>query len=326
MILTMWKICTICFITLTFVSAIYSSEKPQIITRYIKSVEGESLEDLIKRHYKVDNQILLTQGYLAKIKRWNPLIVDVDSLPANQVIYIELPWGIANANPPLAENVVAEVMHVDEKRKWGMKAFYFVNYKSIEQKINHVEASAKQASPISFGLSLDIPFGKQDFILTSLSFLKYSSMSSELGDKNLSLPLEKDFSSYYYSKFNQSTWSLFGGFHYASFSSYNIERLLIGVPLVVRDNNLFFGVFGVKKDLTKDMSVEFSFGQSLVVKAKDDDGHKVDSLKGQRYVFKLDHRLNGDWSYQFHLKHYRLKDPGSVESTYMGLGIGYELF
>ena len=314
---------------------------PSIKTSYVYARGGESLKELLEYQVGIPQRVLDKDGYLAKIKRWNPSLEKTSSLHAGERVYVEIPYRVV-LSPRLspqreiastknkANKMAAAIKRPkDKKRKgrWNFSIFYALSRGSFQASIQNyaTTTNSTQDSPLTLGVATYKTIG-QNFSYSGSLYV--SKLNSGVSDQNtkVSIPVEYGLNSYI--GYKRENWPLevYSGVDFERFSSYNTEELPSGAALSTRQHRLTFVTLGVSKLFRwfgKKFLTKVSYAQSIISSQSRLSTVNPKAFTGSKFMLYLNMKASKDWFYHVFYKQHNLKGATSLKITRTGLGFGY---
>lgn len=329
---------------------------PLIMTDYIYPEKRTTLESFLKREVGVPKDVLYEEGYLEKIREWNPHLRD-ETLSKGEEVYLELPYGTrltpnipesdfrmtssfeeepeqleqVEESSSILKGAVTEREEQNHQKSWQLMGLYTLSTGLFDQENSQagVSASSQQNSPISLGVMTSYDFSPTYNLAASLYFSKLTSTSSNL-DSSIDVPLEYGVNTYL--TYAPKRWEIapYGGLDYERFSTFNISELNEGEDPTSIEHNIAYFTLGVGTQFeffNRIWSARASASQSLHSSASRSISESGDTFSGQRFLFFLGTRGKSNWSYHALFKQHFLSDGiEDLKITRIGLGFGFSFF
>ena len=215
------------------------------------------------------------------------------------------------------------------KKKWNV--FYMASMGTFAQENNeYAKVEFKQNSPITLGLMYTHHPKKKNYSIASSAYFSYLLAATSNLDTggDVEVPLEIGFNSYYQQKFRKKPFSVYGGFDFERFSTFNLVGLDTSGELDLDVNQIGFVTAGyshgfmIKKRffLFKTSISQSVFSSRAVGFSGDSD---TTSYTGNKFMLFFMGQLNKKFTLSTLFKYHILKGPSDVSILRIGFGAGY---
>ena len=186
-----------------------------------------------------------------------------------------------------------------------------------------------QNSPVSVGVSSSYyPAGKKYSFATSLYYSTLKAAVSNVTTGELSVPPEVGGNLYYEYRVKKINSTLYAGFDYETFSTFNMGAVNKSGVLLIDKNSVTFLTVGVSKLLkirSYKLFTKFSLSKSIassqtVDSAGVDPGVGYDGYKAMIY---LNYKISKKFYLHSLFKMHKMSGPDELTTTRIGLGFGY---
>jgi hypothetical protein len=220
------------------------------------------------------------------------------------------------------------------KSELKFSAFYMMTTGGFEQlKPQGINFDYKQNSLLSLGVTAAYFPRKSNFSYSlNTYFSKIGDVSSSLPNQpEVEVPNEYVFSSYAHYQFDKRNLSIFTGFDYDTFSTFN-QGALTNNNVATLDNNtagyLTIGVTKVFKISNFKLFTNWSFSKSIFTSREIEAGgiepdQKYSGFKTKLY---LSHKLSKKTYVHSLMMYHKMNGPDDLVITRIGLGLGYLFF
>lgn len=314
---------------------------PEIMTFYATvKAEGQTLESFLEQDVGVPKDLLFQQGWLGRIRSWNPSLDPSQPMVTGQKIYVELPYGtILNpkkTTPVFSAQVIEPIITAKQKpkdpspisRKWELSAFYSLSMGSFSQTSNNGAdfVNSDQNTPIQLGLITKYHLNSFDQLLAMFSFSKLNRAEVKNTNENLELPWEYNLDVFYQRAFSQGVFLPYVGLSLDKISNYNVSDFSVSsAPVILESVQTYFTIGTQYKFniMTQRLLADVQFSNVLSSSNSQSLLTSDESFSGQRIQLKLeflnDSRLSYFVSYSLH----RFSGPAELSINRFGGGLSY---
>lgn len=327
---------------LSLTSAIVHAESENSPTVYmIKGKESlDSIANKMLPRYKAKYGKRIEE-FKKDLMVWNPHITTWNEIPLFSNIYIEYPYPVYISHPyaaKLESEKNYNVLNSDAETPIGTNKFtvfmmYTASAGNFQEDLTTQSGSIKssQNSPLSLGLGSTIFLDKTNRMISTSGYwssLRESKLSGEgVTSNKLKTKDEIGYNLYYQQLTPWAGISLYGGFDYEQFSTFNTTAFLEGAELGMNQNKVYFGTIGAGKTFFWDdqkILIKGSIAQSL--KSTTTSANPVDKFEGQRLLLFASIKGESRFTYHILYKRHMFEGPTKLTINRIGAGIGFVLF
>ena len=230
------------------------------------------------------------------------------------------------------KKVEKESNYSEEALKFS--AFYMMTTGGFEQlKAQGSNFDYKQQSLLSLGLNA-VYFPKKSNFSYSLNtyFSKISSVTSTIPNQTeVEVPNEYVFNSYAHYQIDKRKFTIYSGFDYESFSTFNQGALITNNTVALDNNKAVYLTFGATKSFKISkfkLYTNWSFSKSLYTSREIesggvDPGQKYSGFKTKLY---LSHKITKRIYVHALMMYHKMDGPDDLTINRFGLGLGYLFF
>lgn len=323
-----------------------SSNTPEIITNYSYPEDSTDFESFLNDELGIPSDVLERQGYLKKIKSWNPHLKNSNSLRSGEQVYIELPYGtpIQNRRPSqrklhISQPVLAEKTPPPSRSQsslppstssidrelFHLRALYMVSTGVYGQEIlnSDVSANTQQNSPITLGIMGSYQMLDSLKFQSHATFAKFNGVSSEV-EVESSIPWQYELG--LFASYTHDLWPLapIVGLELEKLATFNILELSSGSTQVLQtqEDQLLFATLGGEFHTSLfDLPIDIVPSVSRIMNSS--------NFSGSRFQVQLQARSNpsSSWSYHLLVRHYLMSTPEQeLKLTRFGAGVSFQFF
>lgn len=193
--------------------------------------------------------------------------------------------------------------------------------------------TSTQNSPISFGVGAAYFYRPRNTFSGSIYFSRLTGSVAEDTGAELDIQTEIGTNIYYNYSFPSYTLSLYSGFDYEQFSTYNTDEILEGsTTYKVRKHNIGFVTAGVGKSFsvaTHKFLFKASISKSITSSSSElpaTTNNGSDTYSGIKYILYLNYKASSNFLVHAIYKQHLLDGPTDLSILRIGVGVGYKFF
>lgn len=305
-----------------------------------KIMENEAFAEILKKFVKDESIINNKSLLVVKTIKKNAQIKDWRNLKAGDELqlYIDPPHLDLNKYKQYEAVILEQIKLSSEKRE--KKAFAINQYLkcsffylassgffSQETKINpSTKIKFNQNSLITLGTSL-VYYPKESLFSTSSGLYTsfFNDTSSNINSTNTTISPEIGFNIYEDFRLVKYGATIFSGFDYEKFSTFDLVSLNDTSKISIISNNLGYLTLGASKSFTVSNRILFSkisASQSIYSTRS----NSTDTYKGNKILIYINYKINDKFFIHSLVKYHMMNGPDKLRALRLGIGVGYILF
>lgn len=305
-------------------------------------------EKFFSRHQKQYGKKHIEE-YINDLKHWNPHVANWKEIPVDTEIYVDYPYPPFPA-PTLsftykaphkapaeefseADNF-AELRDPPDDHTLKLYGMLTLSQGNFNDRLtsNTGNIASQQNSPLTLGLGSNYLLDGYEQLLSASAYWSFLSLSQVTGDTALapassSVPNEIGANLYFQRHDKEFDFSMYAGFDYEKFSSFNTSAYVLGLEnLAICSNTIYLATVGVGKNFYfGNYTLATKVGLSSTIHSTTT-SYSNSNFQGQRFLLFASFHGDSKFSYNFLYKRHSLKGQTNLTIDRVGLGISYELF
>ncbi len=300
----------------------------------------DTYASILKKFVKLDSIINKHTPMIKKTEAENPHVKDWAKLAEGVKIKLFISEEFLDKskldkyNKLLAERKKKLEQELLKKRKpFRLSFFYMASTGTFNQSNEkYMRIEFVQYSYFTLGTSfLYFPKNKNYHWASSIYLSKLGTSTNNLNDDSISIRPELGVNGYFSYKPIKKSYSIYGGFDYETFSTFNLESIQIAHDFLMNETQMFYLTLGfsknfyfykkpifIKASISKQVATSYTSGSSLYDPGVPYSGFKM--------MFYLNKKFNKKWFLHILYKMHFMSGPDDLTVHRLGVGFGYILF
>lgn len=289
--------------------------------------KDDTFASILKKYVKEDSVITAKTPMIHKTRSSNPHIKKWGNLEPGQKVKLYISKNFINLDSLKAYKKREKLLKARPKG-YHSSLFYMASAGSFNQKDDStgIDINFTQNSLLSLGYTgLYYPKGKPYNFSGSAYFSSLNASESNLNQK---ISVSPEIGITGNMEYSFPKYSLYGGFDFERFFTFNTEKLLNQSTLLMVETNAGYLTFGVNKlfriwgqsifskfSLSKSIMTSTDFTTYTTKPSKSYDGLKA--------MFYLNYKFKKKWFAHTLVKYHTMEGPDNLSVLRLGLGVGF---